>query len=140
MNGAEGTRNGFNMRTLHEDVSVLQRQIEVSEVMQGYMQVLLNLDMEPSAEVDCKMQLTMISKFVVLHVHTVHTVVSGILPPNSAMSDNCERALLSSLRICFPKSPVSLTLSTHFLMVVIFFSFLFCPSIFFFYWHPLQSS
>ena len=29
--------------------------------MQGYMQVLLSLDMEPSAEVDSKMQLTMIS-------------------------------------------------------------------------------
>ena len=47
-------------------VLLLQRQIEVSEVMQGYMQVLLNLDMEPSAEVDCKMQLTMISEFLVL--------------------------------------------------------------------------
>ena len=49
-------------------VLLLQRQIEVSEVMQGYMQVLLNLDMEPSAEVDCKMQLTMISEFLVLRI------------------------------------------------------------------------
>lgn len=48
------------VHVIHE-CSPDQRQIEVSEVMQGYMQVLLNLDMEPSVDTDNKMQLAMIN-------------------------------------------------------------------------------
>ena len=69
---------------------MLQRQIEVSEVMQGYMQVLLNLDMEPSAEVDCKMQLTMISKSLSLHVfYTSLIPCSKLGSPYLGKSSNC---------------------------------------------------
>ena len=37
-----------------------QRQVEVSQIMEGYMQVLLDKDTEPENEVEMKMQLTMI--------------------------------------------------------------------------------
>ncbi|XP_076450797.1 neurobeachin-like protein 1 [Babylonia areolata] len=51
------------VRVIHviHECSPDQRQVEVCEVMQGYMQVLLNLDMEPSVETDTKMQLAMIN-------------------------------------------------------------------------------
>ena len=39
---------------------LLQRQVEVSQIMEGYMQVLLNKDTEPENEIEMKMQLTMI--------------------------------------------------------------------------------
>ncbi|KAK7111968.1 hypothetical protein V1264_011504 [Littorina saxatilis] len=48
------------VHVIHES-SPDQRQIEVNEVMQGYMQVLLNLGMEPTEEVDSRVQLTMIN-------------------------------------------------------------------------------
>ncbi|XP_025103761.1 neurobeachin-like protein 1 isoform X2 [Pomacea canaliculata] len=48
------------VHVIHE-CSPDQRQIEVNEVMHGYMQVLLALDLELSAEVDTNMQLTMIN-------------------------------------------------------------------------------
>lgn len=48
------------VHVIHE-CSPDQRQIEVSEVMHGYMQVLLSITMETTAEVDCKMQITMIN-------------------------------------------------------------------------------
>ena len=58
---------------------MLQRQIEVVEVMQGYMQVLLSLDMEPSAEVDSKMQLTMISGSTLLCFRCVWNCITDRL-------------------------------------------------------------
>ena len=40
----------------------IQRQVEVSEVMQGYMQVLLDMEQNPDTEPENNIQLSIISK------------------------------------------------------------------------------
>ena len=44
--------------------SFFQRQVEVSQIMEGYMQVLLDKDSEPENDVEMKMQLTMIGQYL----------------------------------------------------------------------------
>ena len=43
-------------------VLYIQRQVEVSEVMQGYMQVLLDMEQNPDTEPENNIQLSIISK------------------------------------------------------------------------------